>query len=127
MVKNIPMMGTYLFTVTILVIIFLIFLYRTHITNSNTNEIVKEEFKVNEFLQDQSYISTQKTCDPSKGSICYIDGIPKKIVDTVIANVQEDDYYRTVFKKIRSFTPENIYRCVDKIDPLMSATPLKTH
>jgi hypothetical protein len=83
-----------------------------------------EHFQVNEVLQNTSDISSQSTCNPSKGGVCYIDGMPKKIVDTVIANIQEDDYYKTVFKKIRSYTPENIYRCVGEIDPLMSVQPL---
>jgi hypothetical protein len=113
------MIDIYLFTFTIVVIVLLVYLYNTHISNTRK----KEGFQVNEFLEKQPFISSHNTCDPSKGGVCYIDGMPKKIVDTVIANIQEDDYYRAVFKKIRSYTPENIYRCVGKIDPLMSVTP----
>ena len=97
------------------------------ITRSISNEGFKfrendKKVSVNSVLQKEPKISTQTTCDSTIGGICYIDGMPK-IVD-IIANVVEDEHYKNVFKKIRSYTPSNIYQCVDKVSPLMSVKPL---
>ena len=111
---------------TIVIIISIIYLFNFSISEGFTQEETDQKKEsVNKVLHQNNEISTKTTCDINKGGVCYIDGMPKRIVDTVIANIQEDEYYKKVFKNIRSYNTSNIYDCVDKINPLLSVVPLK--
>lgn len=121
-------MNIYLFFAVIITILLLFYLYHLEISSQKQEGFKNKEkdMDIKTVLQNDSKISTQTTCNPNADGICYIDGMPKKIVDTVIANVVEDEHYKTVFKKIRSYTPSNIYQCIGKTNPMMSMKPLNS-
>ena len=107
----------------LILIILMISISIIYILNSkNIERFTQKEGTVNEVIENNEEIASY--CDMNKEDVCYINGMPKKIVHTVIANIKEDDYYKKVFKNIRSYNSSNIYDCVDKINPLQSVTPL---
>ena len=77
----------------------------THKINEGNND----KISVNDFLQSQTDISTKTTCDPNISKQCIIDGMPPLLVDKIIANVQEDTYYKRVFKNSRAYKMDNVF------------------
>ena len=81
----------------------------------NINDENNNNISVNDFLQSQPDISTKTTCDPNISKQCIIDGMSPLLVDKIIANVQEDTYYKRIFKNIRAYNVDNVFTNPDDL------------